>query len=365
MAVDEDVVPLREETPDERRRQRRRSRWVLIAAVLLIVVPAVVVFGGAWLVGQAIDQDVQRIPDAFDIPETQRPQKEPEAGSTEPAQVGTTFLLAGTDRRSEELTTGEGAQAPSWLPGAQRSDAILLAHVTEDGQRAYVVSIPRDSWVDIPGYGSNKINAAFSFGGPSLYVQTIEQLTDTRIDHLAVIDWTGLTQLVDVLGGVELTFPTETQARGRTWPAGTHTLSGKEVLDYVGERYALPRGDFDRVERQQAVIRSLAAKLISEGVLTDPAKALDVATATAQLVSVDDTLDVATMVSLALRSRDLRPETVTFMTAPTAGTGFEGSQSVVYLDAAAQDGFWQAFRTDTLEQWVQQNGARTTPETVS
>ncbi len=355
MALDEDVLPLREETPEQKRRDKRRSRRVLVVALLLLAVPIALVVGGAWFVGSSLDGSVDRIPDAFDLPSSQRP----------PPSAGTTVLLAGTDRRSDVATTGDEAGAPSWLPGEQRSDAIMLAHVTEDGERAYVVSIPRDSWVDIPGYGRNKINAAFSFGGPSLYVQTIEQLTDTRIDHLAVIDWAGLTQLVDALGGVDLTFTTETVARGRTWPAGTHTLSGQEVLDYVGERYALPRGDFDRVERQQAVIRSLGEKLISRGVLTRPAQALDVATAVTQAVSVDETLNPTSIVRLALASRGLRPESVTFMTAPTVGVGMEGSQSVVYLDEPKQDSFWQAFRTDRLERWIERNAARTTPETVS
>lgn len=365
MAVDDDVLPLREEDPEQRTREKRRSRRVLVAAILLLCIPVVLLAGGALYVSQRLDGQFDRIPDAFDIPESDRPQKEPEPGSDEPAQGGTTFLLAGTDRRSEELTTGEGAQAATWLPGAQRSDAILLVHVTDDGDAAYVVSIPRDSWVDIPGYGMNKVNAAFSFGGPSLYVRTIEQLTDTRIDHLAVVDWNGLIQLVDVLGGVELTFREDTVARSRTWPAGTHLLSGEEVRDYVGERYRLPRGDFDRVERQQNVLRALGIDMIEEGVATNPGKALEVATATSQLVSLDDTLTIPKMVGLALEMRGLRPDNVTFMTVPTTGTGFEGSQSVVYLDQAAQDSFWEAFRTDTLEEWIAENGARTTPENVS
>ncbi len=303
--------------------------------------------------------------DAFEIPENLRPQKEPNPGSDELPQVGSTFLLAGTDRRSDGLTTGEGAEGPTWLPGEQRSDAILLAHLSEDGKDAYVVSIPRDSWVDIPGYGMNKVNAAFSFGGPSLYVQTIEQLTDTRIDHLAVVDWNGLIGLVDVLGGVTLTFDTETVARGRTWPAGTHTLNGEEVRDYVGERYRLPRGDFDRVERQQNVMRALGVQMIESGTLRDPGKALSVARESTQLVTVDDTLTIPRIVELALSARGLRPDNVTYLTVPTAGVGFEGSQSVVYLDEPAQDGFWEAFRTDELEEWLAENDVRLTPENVN
>ena len=137
------------------------------------------------------------------------------------------------------------------------------------------------------------------------------------------------------------------------------------MLDYVGERKALPRGDFDRVERQQNVIRSLGRQLIADGVVTNPGLALNVATAATRLISVDDSLTIQNMLGLALDMRGLRPDNITFMTVPTAGVGFEGPQSVVYLDQGAQEGFWQAFRTDTLEEWVAENGARTTPENVS
>ena len=360
MTVDDDLLALREETPDERSRSRKRSLRTLLVAVGLLVA---LVVGGYFVVRGMFQPPA--IEDAFEIPENERPQKEPEPGSDELPQVGSTFLLAGTDRRSDGLTTGEGAEGPTWLPGEQRSDAIMLAHLSEDGKNAYIVSIPRDSWVEIPGYGMNKVNAAFSFGGPSLYVQTIEQLTDTRIDHLAVVDWNGLIGLVDVLGGVTLTFDDETVARSRTWPAGTHTLNGEEVRDYVGERYRLPRGDFDRVERQQNVLRALGVQMIESGTLRDPGKAVSVAREATQLVTVDESLTIPRIVSLALSARGLRPDNVTYLTVPTNGVGFEGSQSVVYLDEAAQDGFWEAFRTDALEDWLDSNGARVTPERVN
>ena len=198
--------------------------------------------------------------------------------------------------------------------------------------------------------------------GPSLYVQTIEQLTDTRIDHLAVVDWNGLIGLVDVLGGVTLTFDTETVARGRTWPAGTHTLNGEEVRDYVGERYRLPRGDFDRVERQQNVLRALGVQMIESGTLRDPGKALSVAREATSSSPSTTPLTIPRIVSLALSARGLRPDNVTYLTVPTAGVGFEGSQSVVYLDEAAQDGFWEAFRADdALEEWMDRTASDRRP----
>ena len=334
---------------------------------LLLVVPIALIGAGAAILWNSIDDDIQRIPGVFTaIPEASRPlEEQPAGGAGEGMGTGTTFLLAGTDRRSDVPTTGSLAAAPSWLPGAQRSDAIMMVRLTADGKRAFVVSVPRDSWVEVPGYGMNKVNAAFSFGGPSLYVATMEQLTGTRIDHLAVVDWNGIESLVDVLGGVTLSFDSSTVGWGSSWTAGTHTLNGTEVLDYVGERYRLPRGDFDRVERQQAVLRALSSELIDEGVLTNPAQALGVARSVAEVVSVDDTLSLKDMALIAARHRGLQPGNVTFMTVPTTGTGSEGSQSVVYLDRGAQKSFWKAFRTDSLEQWVAKHDARTTPESVN
>lgn len=359
MAADDDLLALREETPDERSRDRKRSTRSLVVLLGLLGLLAALVVGGYLYVRSTFQPP--SFQDAFDLPDDTRPQDEP----GEAAQAGMTFLLAGTDRDSEGLTTGEGAEGPTWLPGEQRSDAIMLAHLSEDGENAYIVSIPRDSWVEIPGYGMNKVNAAFSLGGPSLYVQTIEQLTDTRIDHLAVVDWNGLIGLVDVLGGVTLTFDTETVARGRTWPAGTHELNGEEVRDYVGERYRLPRGDFDRVERQQNVMRALGVQMIESGTLRDPGKALSVARESTQLVTVDDTLTIPRIVELALSARGLRPDNVTYLTAPTTGVGFEGDQSVVYLNNELQDSFWEAFRSDSLQEWLAENDVRLTPENVN
>lgn len=348
--------------PTDRSRPRRRVGRIVLIAAAVVLLPLLLIGGCAALLVNSVTSGIRAIPGAFDIPQDQRPAPP----SPDPqGQTGLTFLLAGTDRRSEGLTTGSKATADSWLPGQQRSDAIMLVHLRADNSGAYVVSIPRDSWVDIPGYGMNKINAAFSFGGPALYVQTVEQLTGLRMDHLAVIDWTGLIDLVDTLGGVELTFDEPTVGRDRSWPAGTHTLSGAEVLDYVGERYRLPRGDFDRVERQQNVLRALAAQLISSGVVSDPGQLLDVVRAGTTVVSVDDQFGTRQMVDLALRVKDLDPADVTYLTVPTAGTGMEGGQSVVYLDRAKLPGFFKAVRNDTLERWVVRTGARTTPDSVN
>lgn len=320
---------------------------------MVVLTTLLVVFvGGTYLAANLVTRDIERIPNAFaDISEAERPEK-PAAG---PAAEGMTFLLAGTDRRSDVQTTGEGAEAPTWIRGGQRSDAIMLVHVTGDRKQAYVISIPRDSWVEIPGKGFNKINAAFSLGGPSLYVRTIEQLTGIRIDHLGVVDWAGFTSLIDAVGGVELTFNEDVQARGKTIPAGTHLLSGEEALDYVGERKALERGDFDRIQRQQNVMRAVMSDLLSSDTLGSPTKVAGVASSISDSVSLDDQLSTTSMMSLAVSMRDIRSRDVIFVTAPVKGVGMEGSQSVVYLDQEQLPGFWAAVREDRLPVYLEEH----------
>src|SRR5690606_11587247 len=133
------------------------------------------------------------------------------------------ILLAGSDARTDGRGTTGAGKGDAWKRGGQRSDTIMILHITGDRKSAYLISVPRDSWVNIPGRGMNKINAAYSFGGPPLYIQTIEELTGLRMDHLAVIDWTGFQALTDALGGVEMTFKTDTRfASGKYYEAGTH-----------------------------------------------------------------------------------------------------------------------------------------------
>lgn len=357
--TDEDILPLgSDDDPGEGRvAGRRRGRRVLLVAVGALVVLALLAVGGTYLAVDRVTGDIERIPQVFDpIPEEQRPQK---PAADEPGADGVTFLLAGLDRRSDVPTTGTSAEAKAWRPGAARTDAVLVVHVTGDRDQAYVISIPRDSWVDIPGRGKNKINAAFSFGGPTLFVQTVEQLTDLRIDHLAVIDWHGFRNLTDAVGGVSMTFDQEVVAKGRTFPPGTHTLTGEEALAYVGERYALPGGDFDRVRRQQNWIRALMQGLLSRETITDPGTMTEIADAVAQTTSVDDSLSGPTMVRLAVEMRDIRSEDVTFLTVPTQGTGRAGAASIVVYDHAAAGEMWRAVESDALDRWLQDNPGRT------
>jgi LCP family protein required for cell wall assembly len=241
-------------------------------------------------------------------------------------------LLLGSDSR---ISAGDPEQ---WQAGAQRTDTIMLVHLPADRGAAYVMSVPRDSWVDIPGHGQGKINAAFSYGGPSLMIQTVEQLTDVRIDHFAVADFTSFTAITDALGGVRITLDRDLEVGGTTVPAGKQQLlTGEQALRWVRERKSLVRGDFDRVQRQQAWVRAMVARMRNEGTLSNPVTAVPFLRAVGDAVATDEGLDDAALADLRGRVQDLASTDLTFLTVPTDGTGRspDGAQSIVLLDRPA------------------------------
>lgn len=187
-----------DEVPGSARAARTPSRWrrarkYFLLGAIVLVVAVVSASVGVYLVASNMLSSMRRIHDPFaSIPARQRP---PVAAG--PAGKDVTFLVGGVDTRSPVGTTGK--QAQSRLRG--RTDTLMLVHLIAGGRGAYVVSIPRDSWVPIPGYGDGKVNWAYYFGGPSLAVRTVEKLTHVRINHVAVVDWAGFRDLTDVLAG--------------------------------------------------------------------------------------------------------------------------------------------------------------------
>jgi LCP family protein required for cell wall assembly len=333
----------------------------LLGAFVFLIACAV---GGVYYLTNQLGNEVDRIPGVFaGLDESQRPTKPASGAGADAVNI----LLAGSDTRSVAQTTGKGATGTEWAPGAQRSDTIMILHIDGDRQHASVISIPRDSWVNIPGFGMNKINAAFSFGGPSLYVQTIEQLTGLRIDHLAVIDLQGFANLTDALGGVTIDVPrTVTNTlTGQVWHAGVQKLNGKQALLYVRQRYGLPGGDFDRIKRQQYFLRQLMRQSLSAGTLANPFKFHSALSAVAKNLSVDDEFSNGEMRSLAFSLRDLRSDDVDFLTVPLLGTGTRGAASVVLLDKKADQSLFKAVRIDDLGTWLATHDGDTIGATVN
>ena len=327
-------------------RWRRARKYILLGAIVLVV--AVVGAGaGVYLFASNTLSSMRRIHDPFaSIPTRQRPPVP--AG---PAGKDVTFLVGGVDTRSPVATTGK--QAQSRLRG--RTDTLMLVHLIAAGRGAYVVSIPRDSWVPIPGYGDGKVNWAYYFGGPSLAVRTVEKLTHVRINHVAVVDWAGFRDLTDVLGGVTIDIPVSSYdpANHVTWTKGVHDLNGAQALLYVRDRYGLTSGDFGREQRQQNFLRAVFWKLRDKVSPTNPLLIGSLLQAISHTVSVDSTLSNSDMEHLALSLRALNGGNILFATVPYKGTGQVGSQSVVELSPSLDRGFWHAFEYDTLPAFMQ------------
>jgi LCP family protein required for cell wall assembly len=333
--------------PEDRPRAPRRRR--LIRVLVAAAAAAILLVGGAAGVllerQRAYDRNLQRIPGAFPA-ESDRPARAPGRAQN--------WLLVGSDRRADQATTGLDANQPLWRYGAQRADTIMLVHLPTDRHRAYLVSFPRDSWVPIQGHGNAKLNAALSFGGPPLLIATIERLTGVRIDHFAIVDFEGFRSMTDALGGVDVqvTRTVWAPAQKVLWPAGIHHLDGTRALDFVRQRHNLPGGDLGRIKRQQAFLNALARQAVDRGTLANPLKLNAFLEAATKAVSVDESLTTSRLRSLALQFRSVRAGDLVLLTAPVAGTGTEGRQSVVYLDRAKGQPLYRALREDTVEGYL-------------
>lgn len=313
--------------------------------VLIAISVVVLLFAGAagvyaWSLSNTFDSQTVKIPDVFPD-EASRPPAVPADGAN-----GQNILLLGSDTRG----ANDGSIAD--LTG-QRSDTIMVVHVPADRKNIYVMSIMRDSWLDIPGRGEAKINAAMSYGGVPLAVQTIEGLLGARIDHVAIVDFTGFKGITDALGGVDIDNPIgfdSSHLKGHYFAEGKHRLNGKEALAFVRERYAFSDGDFQRARNQQAFIKAVLGKSLTAETLTNPAKISGLVGAIAPYLAVDEGLNSAYVAGLAVELRDVRVGDVTFFTLPTTGTGTSpDGQSIVVIDQEKLKAVQQGFQTDTLD----------------
>jgi LCP family protein required for cell wall assembly len=354
MSVSADGGSLQPGDPPRGRRRRVLIRLLLAAGVAAVLLVGAIT-GLFWERQRAYDRNIQRMPGVFPA-ESDRPARVP--GRAE------NWLLVGSDRRADQATTGRDANQPLWRYGAQRADTIMLAHLPANRDRIYLVSFPRDAWVPIQGHGDAKLNAAFSFGGPPLLIATIERLTGVRIDHFAILDFEGFKSMTDALGGVDVRVARTVRdpARKVVWPAGTHHLDGARALDFVRQRRNLPGGDLGRIKRQQAFLKALAGRAVDRGTLANPLKLNAFLEATTKSVSVDESLTISRLRSLALQFRSMRAGGIVFVTAPVAGMGTEDRQSVVYLDRTKGQPLYQALRTDAVEEHLTGNTANQVDE---
>ena len=324
------------------RRPGRGWRIALLSVLAIFLVLTLATGGLALWVRHSIASGMEFIADPFAGIPTRAPQQKVAAGE-EPA---VNILVLGTDSRTS-------ASDPSqWKEGAQRTDAIMIVQVSGD-RKVSVMSIPRDSWVEIPGHGQGKINAAYSYGGPSLTIHTVENLTGIHIDHFAVANFESFVALTDEIGGVRVNLKTPQTLAGKELGAGAQVLNGQQALAYTRERSSLPNGDFDRVKRQQTWMRSIVSRVLTNGTLSSPTALYSFLKTASRTVAVDESFTLNQMQSLALETRHLHSNDIAFMTVPTAGTGTSADgQSIVTLDADADAPLFKAFAEDRVSAYL-------------
>ncbi|KAJ1683810.1 hypothetical protein LUZ63_020955 [Rhynchospora breviuscula] len=234
-------------------------------------------------------------------------------------------------------------------------------HLTPDRKQAYLVSIPRDTYTEVAGHGMQKINAAFSLGGPSLAVQTVESFTGLRMDHTAIIDWNGFRDLSDALGGVRVYISETTASQrgvGGEWVQGWTTLEGDRALRYVRTRYGLANGDYDRIQRQQNFLRAALDQTASRGTLTDPLKFPALIKSFTNNVTLDTGLGNGELTKLAFSVRGLRSPDITFVTAPKARFEDNRSGSVIIPDRARTKELFADVEDNDLQAYLTKYGDR-------
>lgn len=282
----------------------------------------------------------------------------PPPPAPEPPPVALNVLLMGSDSRGD--FRAEEAQAAAGSRADQRADVLMLIHIPADRQKIYGISILRDTWVDIPGYGQGKINAGLELGGVPLMTRTVETLFNTHIDHTVLVDFKGFWDATDALGGVDLdvTVPfTSNTDSGHYFPPGVNHISGAEALQFVRERYAFIDGDYQRVRNQQAFLKAVISKFMSTGTLTNPATVMNVVNAVRPRTLVDPALTPEAMVRLGFSLRDVGPEDAIFFRMPDAGFSFSTTgQSIILQNPAVVAAISAALANGTLADYVAVNG---------
>ena len=265
------------------------------------------------------------------------------------------FLILGSDSREKTDT-----QTPD--EDGTNSDTIMLVHIAEGLHSAFLVSIPRDSWVDIPAAGSwkggkDKINAAFRYGGAALTAKTVFGLTKIPLDGAVIINFAGIEKMVNAVGGVKVcpawdvpNHFTDFPQYNAGWKTGRcYEMQGEEAMVFVRQRYDVPGGDFGRVRDQQLVIKALADKATSSGVLLNPAKLDSLLVTVAESLTLDKSMNLR---DLAFQFKGISSDHLTFATAPVNGTQKINDQSTVQLNFDKCAELFKAVQDDKTDQWL-------------
>ncbi|MDO5502399.1 MAG: LCP family protein [Actinomycetia bacterium] len=263
------------------------------------------------------------------------------------ASSGSTFLLVGNDGRGT-LTPEERRRLGTGSTEGQRTDSIILVHIPSgDGPRA-LISIPRDSYLQIPGSGANKVNAAFAIGGAELLVQTLEQRTGLRIDGYAEIGFGGFANVVDSLDGVEICVPFDMDdPRAHiNLQAGCQRLDGPTALGYVRARYSDPRGDLGRAERQRQFLGAIMDRAATPATVLVPWRWWNFTQSASGGMAIGENTSMLDMAQILLTMRGVSGGSTLSLQVPVASMNHQTSAgSAVLWDDAAADRLFEQIRT--------------------
>jgi len=259
--------------PPRRRRRRPGLRFLVVLLAFLLAWPIGLLI---WANGKLTHVD---------------------ALSQAPAGEYTTYLLAGSDSRGDGYFENDSTEG-------QRSDSIMLLTVPRSGTTS-LISIPRDTFVQVPGHGGNKINASYSLGGPELLVETVEGFTGMKVDHYAEIGMGGVAEIVDALGTINLCsdLNVDDPKSELTWTPGCHDVDGATALAFGRMRYQDPEGDIGRADRQRQIIQAVTKEAASPSSL-NPARQLKLMNAGVGALAVDNDSNIIDLGRLALAFRN-------------------------------------------------------------
>lgn len=262
------------------------------------------------------------------------------------------ILLVGDDHRPANMTKAQQAELSTGQDGgSDDTDTMMVLHVPANGSRATVISFPRDSWVNVPGFGMNKLNSAFVLGeqngggdagGARLLIKVIQSMTGLTIDHFVRVSLLGFYDIAKAIGPITvcLNEPARDSYSGTNLPAGISHLNARQALSFVRQRHNLPRGDIDREIRQQYFMAQAFNKVTSAGTLLNLSKLQNLLNAVSSSLETDQSLN---LLQFGEQLQNLESGNVTYSTIPITGTptiSYDGSSvSIVAVDFAAIPGF--------------------------
>ncbi|WP_218160482.1 LCP family protein [Amycolatopsis marina] len=344
-----------------RRRKGRARRAAVRTLVALLSATALVATGYAYATLDRVQDNVRTTDALIEQDESVAPPQDD--GATDILLVGTD---ARTDMQGHPLPLEVLKELRTESKAGINTDTLILLRIPKDGGEPTGVSIPRDTWVDVPHGGNDKINSAYGVAkaaaaaelraegmndqaeieresdqaGRRALVRTVQDLTRVRVDHYAEVSLLGFYLLTEALGGVDvcLNQPTEDKDSGADFRAGPQVVSGGEALSFVRQRKNLPRGDLDRIVRQQAFLASALHQVLSAGTLTSPSKLNELVDTVHRSLVLDPDLD---LLEFAEQAKGIASGDISFVTIPvvTVGSRSPDGQSIIEVDEAAVRGF--------------------------